>query len=57
VLQIIENAKKQKASGVVLHSLYHFTSADTNGKPIGGYGVLPRKEYFEALKKFSIKNK
>ena len=30
--------------------LYHFTGADSGGESIGGYGVLPCTEYFDALR-------
>jgi len=50
VLQQIELARQAGASGAVLHILYHYTAVDTGGESIGGYGVLPRTEYFEALK-------
>jgi hypothetical protein len=50
VLQQIEMARQAGASGIVLHSLYHHTACDTAGESIGGYGVLPRTEYFDALR-------
>lgn len=53
VLRQIEMARDAGASGVVLHSFYHFTACDTKGESIGGYGVLPRTEYFDALRKLS----
>lgn len=54
VLRQIEMAKEAGGAGVALHSLYHYTAADSAGKFIGvepeGYGVLPRTEYFDALR-------
>lgn len=50
VQQQIELAQQAGASGIVLHSLYHYTACDTDGESIGGYGVLPRTEYFDALR-------
>ena len=54
VMKQIEMAEKSGAAGIALHSLYHFTAADTQGESIGGYGILPRREYLEALKKRKI---
>ena len=51
VLTQVKTAGEQDAAGIVLHSLYHFTSVDTAGESIGGYGVLPRTEYLDALRK------
>ena len=55
VLAQIDSARKGGAAGVVLHSLYHYTAADSGGQFIGdepeGYGVLPRTEYFDALRR------
>jgi len=54
VLKQIDMARDTGASGIVLHSLYHYTACDTAGKFIGkegeGYGVLPRTEYLDALR-------
>ena len=50
VLQQIQLARAAGANGIVFHSLYHFTACDTQGESIGGYGVLPRTEYFDALR-------
>ena len=57
VLRQIELAREKGASGVVLHSLYHFTAVDSGGESIGGYGVLPRTEYFDALREFNASRK
>jgi len=51
VLEQIELARRSGAAGIVLHGLYQFTAADTAGESIGGYGVLPRTEYFDALRR------
>lgn len=55
MLARIDSARKGGAAGVVLHALYHYTAADSGGRFIGdepdGYGVLPRTEYFDALRK------
>lgn len=50
VMQQIDAAQQAGAAGVFLHSLYHFTACDTAGEPLGGYGVLPRTEYLDALR-------
>ena len=50
VLRQIEWGRDIGARGVFLHSLYHFTACDSGGESIGGYGVLPRQEYLDALK-------
>ena len=46
----IDVARQSGAHGVLLHSIEMFTSWDSGGKSIGGYGVLPRTEYFDALR-------
>jgi hypothetical protein len=55
----IDSARKGGAAGVVLHSLYHYTAADSGGRFVGveseGYGVLPRTEYFDALRKAAVR--
>jgi hypothetical protein len=53
ILEQIQNAKESGAAGAVLHTMYHYTAADSAGQPIGGYGVLPRTEYFDALRKLN----
>ena len=50
VIGQIESARASGASGMFLHSLYHYTSADTKGIVLSGYGQLPRREYLEAIK-------
>jgi hypothetical protein len=50
LLQQIAWAKDQDAAGIFLHSLYHYTSCDSGGESIGGYGVLPRTDYLDALR-------
>jgi hypothetical protein len=50
VLQQIEWAQDIDAAGVFLHSLYHYTACDSSNESIGGYGVLPRTEYLDALR-------
>ena len=50
VMEQIGLARQSGAAGVFLHSLYHYTACDSGGGSIGGYGVLPRTEYFEALR-------
>ena len=52
VIKQIEFGRTAGAAGVFLHTLYHFTACDTHGKEIGGYGVLPRLEYFDAIRKW-----
>lgn len=47
---MLEQAKKTVAGGAFLHTLYHYTACDSGGESIGGYGVLPRTEYFDALR-------
>lgn len=53
VISQIQTARSGGAAGVILHSLYHYTASDSDGIFVGvdgqGYGVLPRREYFEAL--------
>lgn len=55
LLRQIEMARETQAAGAVLHTLYHFTAADSDGEAIGGYGVLPRLEYFEALRELAAR--
>lgn len=50
IMQQIDMAKQNGASGIVLHSLYHYTSFDSDGISLGGYGVIPRVEYLDALR-------
>ena len=57
---MVSAARQAGASGAFLHSLYHYTSFDSGGESIGGstdgstgYGVLPRREYLEALRRWS----
>lgn len=50
MIQQIQMARDTGAAGAVLHTMYHYTAADTRGVPIGGYGELPRTEYFDALR-------
>jgi len=51
VLKQIDMAEDSGAAGAFLHSLYHYTGCDTQGRELQGYGVLPRTEYFDALRK------
>ena len=53
VAEQVQVAGDSGAAGIMLHSLYHYTSIDSAGRPIGGYGVLPRTEYFEALRQLN----
>ena len=53
VLGMVAAAQQAGARGAFLHSLYHYTSFDSGGASIGGYGVLPRREYLEALRRWS----
>jgi hypothetical protein len=53
MLEQIGIARDAGASGAVLHTLYHYTAADTNGQSIGGYGTMPRMEYFDALRQLN----
>lgn len=46
----IKDAKQLGAAGAMLHSLYHYTASDSGGNDVGGYGVLPRTEYLDALR-------
>ncbi|MAE65912.1 MAG: hypothetical protein CMJ18_16700 [Phycisphaeraceae bacterium] len=50
VVRQIEWGRDAGAAGVFVHTLYHFTAADSDGESIGGYGVLPRTEYLEAIR-------
>ena len=50
ILQQIEMAEDAGATGALLHTMYHYTACDTGGRSLQGYGVLPRMEYFEALR-------
>ena len=54
LLEQIELARQSGARGAFLHSLYHYTAADSDGQFIGvdgeGYGTMPRTEYFDALR-------
>ena len=60
VVDMVSAARQAGARGAFLHSLYHYTSFDSGGESIGGstdgstgYGVLPRREYLEALRRWS----
>ena len=53
MLNQIQIARDAGASGAVLHTLYHYTAADSDGQSIGGYGTLPRTEYFDALRQLA----
>ena len=53
VIGQIESAKAAGASGIFLYSLYHYTSVDTKGIALSGYGKLPRREYLEAIKEIN----
>ncbi len=53
IVKQINLAKSTGLSGVVLHSLYHYTSADTKDFELMGYGKLPRLEYLEMLKELN----
>ena len=53
VVAMAAAARQAGARGALLHSLYHYTSLDSGGESIGGYGVLPRREYFAALRRWS----
>jgi hypothetical protein len=50
LLEQIDMAEQTGAAGIFLHSIEQFTAWDSQGKSIGGYGVLPRTEYFDALR-------
>lgn len=50
VIRQIELAREAQCAGAILHTLYHFTAVDSGGESIGRYGVLPRTEYFDALR-------
>ena len=50
VIRQLEFGRDTGAAGVFLHTLYHFTACDTSGQVLGGYGVLPRTEYLDALR-------
>ena len=50
VLEQVRVTRQTGHAGIFLHSMYHYTAADSGGQPIGGYGVLPREEYFAALR-------
>ena len=52
LLKQIDWAKDQGAAGIFLHSLYHYTSSDSDGRSLSGYGVLPRTEYLDALRAY-----
>ena len=54
VLKQIDLARRSGAAGAFLHSLYHYTACDSGGESIGGYGVLPRTEYFDALRQSAV---
>ena len=56
MLEQINGAKRSSASGVLLHSIEMFTAWDSGGESIGGYGVLPRTEYFDALRKWTARS-
>ncbi len=51
VLKQIDMTEDTGAAGAFVHLLYHYTSCDTQGRSLKGFGVLPRMEYFEALRK------
>lgn len=50
MLEQIDVAERAGATGVLLHSIEMFTAWDSGGRPVGGYGVLPRTEYLDALR-------
>ncbi len=50
VLSQFDQAQQLGAAGAFFHTLYHYTSCDTDGESIGGYGVLPRTEYLDAIR-------
>jgi len=52
VIRQIEYGRDAGAAGVFLHSLYHFTACDSDGESLGGYGVLPRTEYLDAIRRW-----
>jgi hypothetical protein len=52
VIRQIEWARGTGAAGVFLHTLYHFTACDSGGESIGGYGVLPRTEHLDAIRRW-----
>jgi len=52
VIRQIEWGRDAGAAGVFLHTLYHFTACDSGGESIGGYGVLPRTEYLEGIRRW-----
>ena len=50
VMEQVGMARAAGSAGAFLHSLYHYTAFDSDGESIGGYGVLPRTEYLDALR-------
>ena len=52
-LQQLDYARDAGAAGTFIHTMYHFTAVDSGGKEIGGYGVLPRTEYLEAIRQWN----
>ena len=50
VIEQVASARAGGAAGTFLHSLYHYTACDGNGETLAGYGDLPRREYFDALR-------
>lgn len=54
VMQQINMAEAMGVAGAFLHSMYQYTAADSGGMFVGvkpeGYGILPRTEYFDALR-------
>lgn len=53
VIQQIEHAHDTGAAGIFLRRLYHFTACDCNRESVGGYGVQPRGECLDAIRKWS----
>ena len=51
-IQQLEWSRATGARGVFMHTLYHFTGCDSGGESIGGYGVLPRREYLDAIRRW-----
>ena len=53
VIKQLEFGRNAGAAGVMIHTMYHFTACDSDGETMGGYGVLPRTEYLEAIRKWN----
>lgn len=51
-IQQLEWSRATGARGVFMHTLYHFTGCDSGGESIGGYGVLPRRQYLDAIRRW-----